>query len=101
MIVADGSRYDPNDLALDTFTKNIIAQELSAIIARPFAEPETWLFSADNHLVGRDNAETMQYKSTEEIRRDLATLGADSDMEGQGIKQRSLSGLTKESQDIV
>jgi hypothetical protein len=83
------ARYDPNDLALDTFTKNIIARELAAIIARPFAPPENWVFSLDNRVTGDSGAEMMQYKPIEEIRRGLAHLGSDLQREGQGIRHRA------------
>ena len=36
--------YDKNDLDLDFFVSNIIAQEMQAIISRPFAGPESWVF---------------------------------------------------------
>ncbi|KAI9633770.1 Bestrophin, RFP-TM, chloride channel-domain-containing protein [Dioszegia hungarica] len=64
--------YDPNDLALDTFTQNIIARELAAIVARPFAPPETWIFSAENKGFGPTGAGDMQYQGVSEVRRCLA-----------------------------
>ena len=66
--------YDPNDLALDTFTSGIISKELSAIIARPFTSPEIWVFSDLNKTLGGDDglgAGELQYKGVEEVKRGL------------------------------
>lgn len=46
--------YDPNDLNLGFFTREIIARELDAITARPFPDPGEWVFSGTNHPFGPD-----------------------------------------------
>lgn len=91
-------RYDPNDLALDTFTQGIIAQELAAITTRPFPPPETWVFSAENQNFGMKGrgAEALQFQGLEAVRKGLAAIGNSSlvgneDARAAGRQCRSMS----------
>lgn len=102
--------YDRNDLNLDHYTSGIIARELDAIIARPFAAPEEWVFSDKNMTFGPVslpgpgvaagmwmglNARELEVAGTDVLRKSLAgRLGSITGSTGSG----SPKGSTKRSQ---
>lgn len=69
--------YDKNDLNLDFFCNSIIVQELAAITARPFPQPEEWVFSAHNQNLGVSGvgADRVVQEGMQTLRTGLKNLG--------------------------
>ncbi|WWC91921.1 uncharacterized protein L201_006873 [Kwoniella dendrophila CBS 6074] len=75
--------YDKNDLNLDFFTNNIIKEELSAITARPFTDPNEWIFIKENDNLGKIGigANELLEKGLDEVRNGLSSLSKTMTME--------------------